>query len=144
MDEKDYISSRLEDQINWYDSKSISNQRYYKNLKTVEIICAAIIPFIAGFSDKIPFSEIIIGVLAIVIAIIAGISAINKFQENWLTYRTTAETLKHEKYLFLTKCKPYNDDNAFQFFVQRIEGLISKENSLWSRNAKKTENEKHN
>jgi len=137
MDEDKYITSRLEEQINWYDTKSISNQKYYKNLKILEIICAAIIPFIAGLSDKIPFNEIIIGVLAIIIAIVAGASAINKYQENWLTYRTTAETLKHEKYLFLTKCKPYNDDNSFQFFVQRIEGLISKENSLWSRNTKK-------
>ena len=47
-------------------------------------------------------------------------------------YRTICETLRHEKYLFLTKTRPYNSNDAFNKLVEKIEGLISKENSQWS------------
>jgi len=133
MNKENYLEERLETQINWYDSKSQSNQHWFKNLRSAEISCAALIPFIAGFSESIPYGQIVIGVLGVIIAICAGLSGLNKYQENWLTYRTTCETLRHEKYLFLTGCSPYNGEESFRKFVERVEGLISKENSQWSR-----------
>ncbi len=133
MEQDDYLIERLEKQIEWYDKKSQDNQKWFKYLRVIEIVSAAVIPFIAGYSESIPYSQVIIGALGVIIAICAGLSALNKYQENWLTYRTTCETLKHEKYLFLTGCKPYQGDEAFNAFVERIEGLISKENSQWSR-----------
>ena len=39
---------RLEDQIIWYDQKSIVNQRCFKRVKVAEIVAAAVIPFSAG------------------------------------------------------------------------------------------------
>ena len=133
MDQNDYIKERLEKLIKWYDGKSQYNQKWLKSLRVIEIACAAIIPFLAGISDSIPYGQIIIGGLGVIIAISAGLSALNKYQENWLTYRTTCETLRHEKYLFLTGCKPYEGDDALTSLVERVEGLISKENSQWSR-----------
>jgi hypothetical protein len=133
MDENTYINDRLEDQINWYDSKSQTNQRWFKRLRFTEIICAAIIPFLAGAPSSI-YGQIVIGILGIVIAVSASLSVLNKYQENWLTYRTTCETLRHEKYLFLTKCKPYDNSDSFNKLVERVESLISKENSHWFRN----------
>jgi len=133
MTPEEYLEQRVDDQINWYDSKSGSNQKWHKNLRAIEIISAALIPFIANSSWE--YSNLIVGTLGVIIAICAGLSALNKYQENWLTYRTTTETLKHEKYLFITKTVPYNVENSFQGFVKRIEGLISKENSQWSRHS---------
>ena len=141
MEQDQYLQDRVEDQISWYDNNSKSNQTWFKSLRIIEIVSAAIIPFIAGFSDSVPFGAIIIGALGIVIAVCAGLSALNKYQENWLTYRTTCETLRHEKFLFLTKTKPYDDNEAFNQFVGRIENLISKENIQWARITKaKTHN----
>jgi len=31
---------RLEDQLSWYDNKSMENQKWYKRLKVAEIIAA--------------------------------------------------------------------------------------------------------
>jgi hypothetical protein len=39
----DPIIERLEDQIRWYDAKSVSNMRWYKRLKISEIASAAVI-----------------------------------------------------------------------------------------------------
>ena len=137
MNEDKYLNNRLEDQLKWYSNKSQANQKWYKRLRLTEIISASLIPFLAGMKDTIPYSAWVIGSLGIVIAVSVAAGSLYKFQENWIQYRTTAETLKHEKYLYVTKSPPYNEENAFIQLVQRIESLISKENTQWSRYAKK-------
>jgi len=136
MNQDEYLQNRVEDQIEWYNNKSTRNQRWFNSLRIIEIVSAAIIPFIAGYSESIPRGIVVIGFLGVVIAICAGLAALNKFQENWIMYRTTCETLRHEKFLFVTKTKPYDEDDAFNQFVTRFESLISKENSQWARVAK--------
>ncbi|MEW6609711.1 MAG: DUF4231 domain-containing protein [bacterium] len=138
MTEEEYINNRLNDQINWYSKKSQTNQKWFKWLRLLEIIAAALIPFLAGIGTTIPYHLIIIGALGVIIAVSAGLSALYKYHEIWIEYRTTAETLKHEKYLYQTKCPPYNNNDAFCSLVQRVEGLISKENTQWSRYTEKT------
>ncbi len=142
MDQEQYLKDRVEDQINWYDTKSKLNQRWFKSLRVIEIVSAAIIPFIAGYSDSIPYGTVFIGILGVVIAICAGLSALNKYQENWLMYRTTCETLRHEKFLFMTTTKPYESEDSFDQFVTRVENLISKENTQWARSAKEKSHNK--
>lgn len=138
MNEDEYLNDRLNDQIDWYDKKSQTNQKWFKKLRLLEIIAAAVIPFLAGIGPKIPFYSGIIGCLGVIIAVSAGLSALYKYHENWIEYRTTSETLKHEKFLFQAKCSPYDNDEAFCKLVQRVEGLISKENTQWSRYVEET------
>ena len=47
MNEEDYLKERLDDQLEWYSKKSQLNQKWFKRLRLVEIISAAIIPFIS-------------------------------------------------------------------------------------------------
>jgi hypothetical protein len=132
MNEKDYIENRLDGQINWYDKKSSWNQSWHKRLRFLEILAAASIPFLTGYiTDSTPDMKIVVGGLGVLIAVSTGVVALFKFQEHWLQYRTTAESLKHHKYLYLTKTAPYNNENAFNLLVESVEGLISKENSNW-------------
>lgn len=133
MNEEEYISSRVENQIGWYDRKSQNAQCWFKWLRGSEIVAAAVIPLIAGFAkDPIPVT-LIVSILGVLIAIISSIIGLNQYQENWTEYRTTCESLKHEKFLYLTKAEPYHKDEPFLLFVQRVESLISKENSAWSK-----------
>lgn len=132
MNEEEYISSRVDDQIGWYDRKSQSAQCWFKWLRGAEILAASVIPLIAGFA-KAPFPvTLVVGILGASIAIISAAISLNQFQENWTEYRTTCESLKHEKFLYLTKTEPYQEEEPFRLFVQRVESLISKENSAWS------------
>jgi hypothetical protein len=78
--------------------------------------------------------KIVIGILGLVVAVIAGVLALYQFQENWTAYRATCESLKQEKYLFLTKTEPYNGNDAFPLFVDRVEGLMAKERVAWTKN----------
>ncbi len=134
MNENEYIEQRVNDQINWYSKKSTINKHYHNWSKGLIITFSALIPFAAGFiSVETKWLTYIIAILGVFIAVLTGISTLLKFQEKWIKYRTTSETLKHEKFLFLTKSGPYdNTDEAYKVFVNRIENLISKENSAWS------------
>lgn len=131
MDEANYIKERVDDQINWYDRKSAINKRNFKFMRIVELLAAASIPFLSAYVHQSVWMRVAIGALGVVIVVVAGFIALNKWQENWIAYRTTAETLKHQKYLYLTRSSPYSTGNAFKKFVRRVESEISKENSSW-------------
>ncbi|WP_165495828.1 DUF4231 domain-containing protein [Marinobacter halodurans] len=143
MDQQEYVESRLENQINWYDHKSQNAQLKFKLLRGFEILAATCIPLIAGFGGEVVKVEFVLGVLGALIALSSSLERLNRYQERWTDYRTTCESLKHEKYLFLMGAEPYCDDNAYPLLAQRVESLISKENSRWWRYTK-TQPEKIN
>lgn len=133
MEVDEYIETRLNDQIKYYDNHSKSNKRWYILLRIIEIFSAASIPILSMFiSDTTLDLRVAVGIIGAIIAVITAIVSLCQFQENWVEYRTTCESLRHEKYLFTTKTEPYDLESSFPLFVKRIESLISKENSNWS------------
>ncbi len=129
---EDYIQNRLEDQINWMDGKSSSNKRRYHWLKTIVIILSVSIPFLVLLIDDFPFFKYIVGVAGVLIAGLEGISSLHEYQNNWLNYRKTLESLQREKFMFATKSGLYKKNNTFQFFVERVESILESENQSWS------------
>ena len=132
MGEAEYFEQRLDDQINWYDKKSSANQAAYKLLRLIEIIAAASIPLLAGYRQESLHVGITIGVLGLIVAVLAGIVSLYRFQENWNEYRAAAESLKQEKYLYLARAEPYNGDQPFELLVQRVEALLKSETTGWA------------
>jgi hypothetical protein len=129
---EEYIEQRLSDQISWYDRKGCANQRWFKRLRFAEIVAAATIPFLSGFAgDSLPI-KIAIGALGVVVAVIAAVLGLLHLQERWIEYRSTSESLRKEKFLFLTQTDPYDKDDAFHLLVQRVEALLSKETTDWA------------
>lgn len=119
---------RLESQIAWYDTRSGQAQKYYKWIKITEIICAACVPIFAQIDG------IVTSCFGGAILVLEALQQINQWQHNWITYRSTCEALRHEKYSFLGGSGPYKDldgTTAKQALVERIESLISTEHSKW-------------
>jgi hypothetical protein len=129
---EEYIEQRLNDQIAWYDRKSGTNQRWFKRLRFAAIAAAATIPFLTAFAGNSLPIKIAIGALGVVAAVIASLQGFLHFQELSIHYRATAEALKTEKFLFLTQTQPYDKGDAFHLLVQRVEALLSKENTEWT------------
>ena len=120
---------RLEDQIQWYDSRSTKNQRMFKVLKMIVIFAAALIPFLVGFN----LPPWIVGGLGVLIAVMEGLQQLNQYQANWITYRSTSEALKHEKFLFLAKAGPFAvAADPHVLLAERIESLVSQEHAKWA------------
>ena len=132
MNQDEYIQSRVDGQIEWYNRKSQNNQQWFRLLRIVEIVAAASIPLLAGYADTVAPIKLVVGGLGLLVAVIAGVLGLYQFQELWTGYRTTCEALKQEKYLFLTKTQPYDQNESFPIFVQRIENVISKEHATWA------------
>jgi hypothetical protein len=119
---------RLEDQLAWYDSKSRDSQRRYKWLKLLELAVAAVLPVVAAVESPIWVT----GGLAAVVVILEGVQHLYQFQEHWITYRSTAEALKHERYLYLAEAGPYAGAGRHRQLAERLEGLISQEHAKWT------------
>ena len=129
--DSDPIMERLEDQIAWYDRKSMANQRAYKWIKVVEILAAAIIPFLAALGR--PDIGMVTGGLGVLITVLEGMLHLNQYQQNWTNYRSTCEALKHEKYTYLGKASPYaNVGDPHALLAERIETLVSQEHAKWA------------
>lgn len=127
----DPIMERLEDQIAWYDRKSLTNQRTYKRIKIVEILAAAAIPFLALL--KLPYMPMVTGVLGVIITVLEGMLHLNQYHDLWIAYRSTCEALKHEKYTYLGKASPYNNvPDPHALLAERIESLVSQEHAKWA------------
>ena len=136
----DPITERLEEQIAWYDRKSIYNQKVYKLIKVIEILAAALIPFIAALSIK--HATIVTGSLGVLITVLEGLLHLNQYQQNWTSYRSTCEALKHEKYVYLAKAAPYAGvPDTYALLAERIESLVSQEHAKWA-SAQSQENKK--
>lgn len=130
MRPEQYIKERIDDQIDWYDHKSSVNKQCFYIFQIVILIASASIPVLSIFSIDMR-ARVLIAVFGSVTAIATGIVSLYKFRENWIEYRTTAESLKHEKYMFQTKAGCYIGDDSLQSLVERTEMLISQENTSW-------------
>lgn len=128
-----YLFERLEDQIDWYNKKSQWNQKWYKRIKNTETILSALIPFIMIFGSDNFYLKLLIALFGAIVAILSSVHGLYNFHENWIEYRSTSETLKHEKYMYLTKSGFYaNKEDCFNSFVERVESIISHENINWA------------
>ena len=141
--EEEYLQARVLDQIEWYEKKSAYNKKWFQGLKVVEIVLSLCIPFLAAYiTDSNNRLKIIVGVLAIIVAAIASIITLIKFQENWVEYRALAESIKLEKFLFLSKAGPYKGvAEPFPLFVERFEDLIATSTKKWVSYVSKNEGE---
>jgi Protein of unknown function (DUF4231) len=119
---------RLETQIDWYDRTSIRNQKWFKRLKVLQIVTAAALPVAAGFSAPLW----LMGGGGALIVVLEGLQQLQQYQQNWTTYRSTCERLKHEKYLFLARAGPYTAaPRPEALLAERVEGLVSQEHAAW-------------
>ena len=135
--QEDYLKNRLEDQIDWYNKKSSKNQKMYKGLQLVSIVVAVCIPFFSLLDP--PFLKYVVGAMGVLLAVFTAMTSLYKYQENWIAYRTASESLIKEKFLFTTGTAPYNRENPFNLLVERVEGLLSQENSSWAELTKNKE-----
>ncbi len=135
MTSDEYLKDRVDDQIAWYDRKSGSNKMWFIILQITTLVAPASVPVFAIFSGGM-WARVIVAVLGSATAITTGIVLLYQFREHWIEYRTTAESLKHEKYLYQTSTDPYVGDDSFSMFVERVEALVSQENTVWKQRLK--------
>ena len=120
---------RLEDQLGWYEGKSRHHVTWYQSLKVAQIVIAAAIPAAVAAGA----SAAVAGALGAVIVVLEGLQQLFQFQQNWISYRSTAEALKHEKFLYQAAAGPYaGPDGRDRLLAERVESLVSQEHAAWA------------
>lgn len=127
---EDYLESRYRKETNWYDKKAIWNHRAYQFFQWTAIVLSASTAVLVVIGDG-PLKWLAV-VTAVLVAISTAASKTFKYQENWISYRTTCETLRKEYHYYEAGIHGYEEAEDKQaLFVDRVESLISRENTLW-------------
>jgi hypothetical protein len=123
---------RLNDQLDWYDRKSGDNQKRYKQIKVAQLVLAGSIPVFALVGEV--WGRWITAILGASVVILEGLQQLGQYNNLWTSYRSTAEQLKHEKFLFLAKSGPYKglkEEDALSLLAERVEEQVSTEHAKW-------------
>ena len=137
MTPDEYMVQRVDEQYQWLSDKSSRNQRWFRRLRLAEICLAGSVPVLAAYAKVSFTAQLSVAIAGALAAIVAGSTGLWKHQELWTEYRATAEALKREKLLYLTRTPPYDGDDAFAEFVSQIENILGAENSKWSERMRK-------
>lgn len=129
---EEYLADRWEGQYRYFSKAARENKKRFEQIKLAEIVLAALIPFCSILIDaEWMWMRMVVGGLGVVVTILGGMALVKKYQDNWVSYRVTAEALKSEKYLFLMKSGIYAGTDAEEVFVNRVETILGDENQKW-------------
>ena len=134
LDESGYLIHRLNNQINWYSNNATKNKNWHQGFQAAQLILATCITLssVVTITGWDPYLKYIVAGLGAMIGILNGLSSLYKFQENWLSYRNTSESLIHERFRFSTGTEPYRPpSDRFNLLVDNVEALISNEHTGW-------------
>ncbi len=95
----------------------------------MQILLAAAIPVVAAFGAEADIA----GLLGALVVIVEALQQLFQFQQNWLRYRATAQSIESEKHLYLAAAGPYSDaPRPPALLAERLEELLSGEVSAWT------------
>jgi len=129
---------RLESQRTYYSSKAGSFQTTYKRIKLALIAISAAIPLAALAGDHAVW-KYVVALGGIAIAVMEGLLLLNQFGPLWIKYRATAESLKRERWLLLSRAGDYKglpDGDALRLLAERVEVLLEVEHREWTQEQK--------
>lgn len=134
--QRDFIECRWLDQLSWMEAKASESQRFYYRLRLITIVGAVIVPALVALNtlDGWPGDAAQIGtwIVSLVVAVSAAVEGFFQFGQRWRNYRSTAERLKTEGWLYLELAGPYaatgaSHNDMYRTFVSRVEELIQKD-----------------
>lgn len=130
---EEYMEDRVNGQYDYLSNAAANAKRKYHILKALEICFAAAIPFLSAMMSPNSswYMKVIVGFFGVAITFCSGMLMLFKYHENWVNFRGSAEALKSEKFLFLTRSGQYKSRNAEAMFMERIEIILGQENQKW-------------
>ncbi len=133
----DYLTrERLETMIRWYVRNTTYNKWEYTILKLIQIVLAALLPFLSQYNKS--NSGFIIGIIGIVIVLLEGFQQLGQYHQSWINYHATRDALTQEKFLYLARAGPYSttqcpkDTDLVPRLAENIEALIAQDRSRWA------------
>jgi hypothetical protein len=133
--QREFLKLRWLDQLTWMESKAGKAQRFYYSLRLVTIVGAVVVPALVAVSSLDGWegdaAQIGTWIVSLVVAVSAAVEGFFQFGQRWRNYRSTAERLKTEGWLYLQLAGPYassdgSHGDTYRTFASRVEDLIQK------------------
>lgn len=126
---EDYITSRLEPQILYYEKRSALFRREHNALSILTLFLMASIPFLTLLLDLAPSVRFAIAAVGIAASILSGILYFHNAKEQWQKHQALAQSLRSEKETYLYCTGAYLSIEAQKekdaLFVATCEAILS-------------------
>lgn len=129
-----YIHGRLEDQIDYYERKSLHNKKVYYGLSIAAIVANAMIPVVSVFLPSATVPKLIITILSSAAAVVSSILVLFNARDLWAKYRLNATRLQAYRHQYYTRSGIFagmEEEDAFQRLVAVCEQQMQEESSSW-------------
>jgi hypothetical protein len=145
-----YLDKRIKGQLAYFNFKSGEQKNKYFNYQWTLIICSSLTPILVSFYDSNLLGDrdgflhkfVYMSTLAtsFIVSVLAAALKTFKYQENWTTTRAVCEMINREKFLYEAGVGDYASAKKRDgVFVERIEGLLAREQNQWLNASTNTE-----
>lgn len=126
---EEYITSRLEPQILYYEKRSALFRREHNVLSILILFLMASIPFLTLLLEFASGVRFAIAAAGIVAAVLFGILYFHNARERWRRYDGFVQSLRYEKETYLYNAGSYQSLHTQQekdaLFVETCEALLN-------------------
>ncbi|MEO3769629.1 DUF4231 domain-containing protein [Micromonospora sp. B9E7] len=125
-----YLTDRLAQYQSWYDKKAVKAKTTHLRTRTAAVVGGSLVPVLVNLD--FPYAQAVTTVVSLVVAGAVSLESVFRYREQWKNYRSTEQTLGHERIYFLTRTGVYtnlDDATAFATLVERVEATIANENA---------------
>src|SRR6266550_3409256 len=139
MKAEEYIRDRINDQLRFYDRKASFYKSRYLFMRAATVVGGAIVPVLVNLSFapvsvnlwffvvSLNIVKVSTTLISLMVVLFVSLESVYHFKEQWKNYRSTAELLKKEYFLFASGEGRYSgklEAEAFKLFVEQSETAI--------------------
>lgn len=133
-DAKDLLWLMFSAQFRWYDRAASRSRWAYQGLKALTLASGASVTVLAALAAPAALTALVGGL----IVLCEGLQQIGQFHAKWLNYRSTAERMRHEGFLFAAGIGGYgNSERRRDKLARFIEDTVDTEHTAWTESAGK-------
>lgn len=133
--ENDALKQRLVYLLEWYDEKAQLNRCCYHTLRILSVMLPNVVAALSLFTFLGGEAMIaaVSGVLSLLTSFLLHLLDQFRYYENWIRYRSTAETLKSEVFRCLNSGDPYYGETSIREHKLAIvvEEIAHAETAKW-------------
>lgn len=131
-----YIKERVDDQINWHKRKSEENHKKHRRLKNIETFVAAMVPITLSLGNilvengitmggyEVVVTHLISAAAGVYLTISAGFMELEGYDRNAKIYKQLYRKLEGEKFKYLTRTEPYDEEDAYGLLIFNVENQL--------------------
>ena len=134
-DTREYIRTRVVDQMNYYRKQSRAYKKQYFHFMTASIVLGALIPIASIFSDATALMKCLIAALGSAVTAINAYLALYNSRDLWLSYRNSRQSLLQTLYFYFYNTNMFEKAGSQEIkdklLVQCCEKELANESGRW-------------